>query len=232
MAGVESNRYVSRSCQTGGVTGFQYNGSGDGITDELVECCQKLLQVPTDPRNIYSGPEEAPVRLGRRRNGASDADASAPAGGSRRFRLIGFLSRLHKPKQPAEKTRPRWSARARQRFHKLASWMHALRLALRIPGETPAPRRTTTARQRPRASTRRSWRSPPAKRTTQSPGRQTVFRTSLCDGCLARSKAAITTQGRVGHCQLCLFSSKLHSFYIASQLGGHRLTFLMHRLQG
>ncbi|XP_065297917.1 uncharacterized protein [Dermacentor albipictus] len=140
MAGVEPNCYVSRSCQTDSVTGFQYSGSGDGITDELVECCQKLLQAPTDPRYTHSGPEEAPARPGRRRNGASDADASAPASGGRRFRLIGFLSRLHKPKPPAEKTRPRWSARARQRFHKLASWVHALRLALRIPGEIPAPK--------------------------------------------------------------------------------------------
>ncbi|KAL1431508.1 hypothetical protein MTO96_014152 [Rhipicephalus appendiculatus] len=140
MAGFESHRYVSRSCQTGGVTGSQYNGSGDGISDELVECCQRLLQVPSDARNSYSESEELPERLGRRRNGASDADANAPASGCRRFRLIGFLSRLHKPKPQAEKSRPRWSTRARQRFHKLASWMHALRLALRIPGETPAPK--------------------------------------------------------------------------------------------
>ncbi|KAL3203655.1 hypothetical protein MRX96_041843 [Rhipicephalus microplus] len=93
---------------------------------------------PSDTRNSYDESEELPERLGRRRNGASDADANAQASGRRRFRLIGFLSRLHKPKPQAEKTRPGWTARARQRFHKLASWVHALRLALRIPRDTAA----------------------------------------------------------------------------------------------
>ncbi|XP_077524907.1 uncharacterized protein LOC144136449 [Amblyomma americanum] len=156
---VHMSRYVSRSCQTTSAVPDP-RASGDCIPDELVECCQKLIQ--TRDYHGDSGPEEVPVCLAhRRRNGGSDADASGTANsrGCRRFKFISFLSRLHgqpKQKQPPEKARPpRWSARARQRFHKLASWVHALRLALRRPGETaPAPE---------------EYRSPAAAEAEQSP---------------------------------------------------------------
>lgn len=137
---------MSRSCQTG--KGFPHDGEGDGISDELVECCRKLLQTPEDHGEASTGgccAEDVSLERTRvRRYGASDLEASGGQNGGRRSKFMNFLSRLHggqaKPKQATQKgSWPRWSARARQRFNKFASWMHALRLALRLPGEPQPP---------------------------------------------------------------------------------------------
>ncbi|XP_077564467.1 uncharacterized protein LOC144179921 [Haemaphysalis longicornis] len=138
---------VSRSCQTG--KGFSREGEGDGISDELVECCRKLLHTPEEYGEASTGGDccAEDVSLARsrvRRYGASDPEASGGASGGRRSKFMSFLSRLHggqaKPKQAAQKgSWPRWSARARHRFNKFASWVHALRLALRLPGEPQPP---------------------------------------------------------------------------------------------
>ncbi|KAG0429983.1 hypothetical protein HPB47_023121 [Ixodes persulcatus] len=116
-------------------------GEGDGISAELLESCQKLLQAPE-----YRYASTSPIAVRRRFRAGFRIGHDCRDG---RFNFVSFNSRLlAQPKtKQADKHHqhwhwPRWdlSAMVRRRFHKLASWMHALRLPLKLPGEAPPDR--------------------------------------------------------------------------------------------